>query len=201
MVNTYIGIEDIPSQIRKKSTIIFGPGLGKEDDINLDILSYLLSTDIPLVIDADGIYYLKKLLKEYSERKNIIITPHNQEMATFLGLPVEDIKKEPVLFAKNIAHTYNLTVVLKGSCTIITNNDETYFSIHGNPGMATAGTGDVLAGIIGSLLGRGFTPMEASKIGVLIHSKAGEIASLKYGEEAVTATDLIYNIFKVLQDV
>ena len=64
MVNTYIGIEDIPSQNRKKSTIIFGPGLGKEDDINLDILSYLLSTDIPLVIDADGIYYLKKLLKE-----------------------------------------------------------------------------------------------------------------------------------------
>jgi NAD(P)H-hydrate epimerase len=200
MVNTYMGIEDIPSQVRKKSAIIFGPGLGKNDEINLDILSYLLSTDIPLIIDADGIFYLKQLIKEYNDRQNIIITPHNQEMATFLGLPVEDIKKEPVLFAKNIAHTYNLTVVLKGACTIITNNEETYFSIHGNPGMATAGTGDVLSGIIGSLMGRGFTPMEAAKLGVLIHSKAGEIATLKYGEESVTATDLVYNIYKVLQD-
>ena len=200
MVNTYMGIEDIPSQVRKKSTVIFGPGLGKDDNLNLDILSYLLSTDIPLVIDADGIVYLKQLLKEYSERENIIITPHIQEMATYLGLSVDDVKKEPVLFAKNIAHTYNLTVVLKGPCTIITNNKETYFSIHGNPGMATAGTGDVLSGIIGSLLGRGFTPIEAAKLGVLIHSKAGELAVQKYGEEAVTATDLVYNIFKVLQD-
>lgn len=200
MVNTFTGIEEIPSQVRKKSTIIFGPGLGKNDDVNLDILNYLLSTDIPLVIDADGIFYLKQLLKEYSERKNIIITPHNQEMATFLGLPVEDIKKEPVLFAKNIAHTYNLTVVLKGACTIITNNEETYFSVHGNPGMATAGTGDVLSGVIGSLLGRGFLPMEAAKLGVLIHSKAGELATLKYGEESVTAKDVAYNIYKVLQD-
>ncbi|AIO18405.1 Bifunctional NAD(P)H-hydrate repair enzyme Nnr [Candidatus Izimaplasma bacterium HR1] len=200
MVNTYIGIEDIPSQVRKRSAVIFGPGLGQNDEVNLDVLNYLLSLDIPLIIDADGIFYLKQLLKEYSTRKNIIITPHNQEMATFLGIDIEDVKQEPVLFAKNIAHTYNLTVVLKGVCTIITNNEESYFSIHGNPGMATAGTGDVLSGIIASLLGRGYSPLEAAKIGVLIHSKAGELASHKYGEESMTATDVIKNIYKVIRD-
>ena len=200
MVNTYIGLEDIPSQTRKKSAIIFGPGLGQNDELNLDILNYLLSLDVPLIVDADGIFYLKQLLKEYSTRKNIIITPHNQEMATFLGINIEDVKHEPVLFAKNIAHTYNLTVVLKGSCTIITNNEETYFSIHGNPGMATAGTGDVLSGIIASLLGRGFSSLEAAKIGVLIHSKAGELASQRYGEESMTATDVVGRIYKVLKD-
>lgn len=200
MVNTYLGIEDIPSQVQKKSAIIFGPGLGKNDEVNINILNYLLSLDVPLIVDADGIYYLKQLIKEYSTRPNLVITPHYQEMATFLGINIEDVKQEPVLFAKNIAHTYNMTVVLKGACTIITNNEETYFSIHGNPGMATAGTGDALSGIIASLLGRGYTPLEASKLGVLIHSKAGEIASIDYGEESMTASDLINSIYKVLKD-
>lgn len=201
MVNTYLGIEDIPLQVQKKSAIVFGPGLGKNDDINLEILSYLLSLDIPLIVDADGIFYLKQLIKKYSTRPNLIITPHTQEMATFLGLDIEDVKQEPVLYSKNIAHTYNMTVVLKGPCTIITNNEESYFSIHGNPGMATAGSGDVLSGIIASLLGRGFTSLEACKLGVLIHSKAGEIATENFGEESVTATDIIDTIYKVLKHV
>lgn len=200
MVNTFLGIEDIPSQARKKSAIIFGPGLGKNDEINLSILNYLLSLEVPLVIDADGIFYLKQLIKEYSTRPNLVITPHNQEMATFLGVSIEDVKQEPVLFAKNIAHTYNMTVILKGSCTIITNNEETYFSIHGNPGMASAGTGDVLSGITASLLGRDFSPIEASKLGVLIHSLAGEKAVEEFGEESMTATDMINNIYKVLKN-
>ena len=199
-VTTHLGIEDLPSIIRKKSAVIYGPGLGKNDAINLDILSYLLSTDVPLVIDADGIYYLKQLLKDYNERENIIITPHYQEMATFLGVGVNDVKQEPVLLAKNMAHKYNLTVVLKGVCTIITNNEETYFSTHGNPGMATAGTGDVLSGIIGSLLGRGFNALEAAQLGVLIHSEAGKIAKDQVGEESLVATDLISNISKVIME-
>ncbi len=126
------------------------------------------------MIDADGIYYLKQIIQEYNERPNIVITPHYNEMADFLGVSLEEVINEPVLFAKNIAHKYNITVVLKGTCTIITNNIDTFFSTHGNAGLATAGTGDVLSGIIGSLLGRGFSPMEASKLGVLIHSIAAE---------------------------
>ena len=174
MMNTYFGLEDIPSQTQKKSGIIFGPGLGRKDEINLEILTYLFSLDVPLLIDADGIYYLKQIIQEYNERPNIVITPHYNEMADFLGVSLEEVINEPVLFAKNIAHKYNITVVLKGTCTIITNNIDTFFSTHGNAGLATAGTGDVLSGIIGSLLGRGFSPMEASKLGVLIHSIAAE---------------------------
>jgi NAD(P)H-hydrate epimerase len=199
-VTTHLGIEDIPSMVRKKNAIVFGPGLGKNDSINLEILSYLLSTDIPLVIDADGIYYLKELMKDYNERKNIIITPHYQEMASFLDVSVNDVKQEPVLLAKNMAHKYSLTVVLKGVCTIITNNEETYFSIHGNPGMATAGTGDVLSGIIGSLLGRGYNTLEAAQIGVLIHSEAGRLAMEEFGVESLTATDLISKIAPVIKE-
>lgn len=199
MVNTYSGIEEIPSIAQKKTAIIFGPGLGKNDAENRDVLSYLLSTNIPLVVDADGIHYLKQLLKDYSNRPNIVITPHYKEMSEFLNIPINEVIVEPILYARNIAHIYNLTVVLKGTCTIITNNESTFFSTHGNPGLATAGTGDVLSGIIGSLLGRGFDAFEAAKLGVLIHSFAGEIACEQYGEDSMIATDVINAIPKVIR--
>ncbi len=200
MVNSYMGIEEIPEILRKKSCVIFGPGLGTNDAVNKDVLSYLLSTEIPLVVDADGLFYLKQLLREYSERQNIVITPHYKEMANFLDVTVEEVAKEPVLFAKNIAHTFNVTVVLKGTCTLITNSDETFFSNEGNAGLATAGTGDVLSGIIGALLGRGYSPLEASKIGVLIHSKAAMYAQEKFGETSMMASDVITYISEVIKN-
>jgi len=199
MMNTYDGIEEIPSLVRNKSAIIFGPGLGRKDDINKDVLSYLLSTDIPLVIDADGIHYLKQLLPDYSKRPNIVITPHYKEMSDFLGISMDEVRYNPVAYARNIAHTYNLTVVLKGTCTIITNNEDTLFSVYGNPGLATAGTGDVLSGMIGNLLGRGYPPMKAAKLGVLFHSIAGEYARDKFGEESMIASDLIDMIPQVMR--
>ena len=119
-------------------------------------------------------------------------------MSDFLGISIEEVKKEPILLSKNIAHTYNLTVVLKGACTIITNDDHTYFSVAGNPGLATAGTGDVLSGILGNLLGRGMSPLEASKLGVLFHSKAGDFAREEYTEESMIASDVIRMIPKVI---
>lgn len=201
MIKPFLGIEEIPSLLKNIDTVIFGPGLSANDDLNLSILTYLLSTTIPIVIDASGIAYYKQLKEEYNERGNIIVTPHHKELADFLDVTVDDVKEESVLLAKNIAHKYNVTVVLKGPCTIITNNDETYYSTFGNPGLATAGTGDVLAGIIGSLLGRNFSTIEAAKLGVLIHSKSGNIAMKQYGEESLTATDVIESLPLVMKQV
>jgi NAD(P)H-hydrate epimerase len=198
MMSFYDGIEEIPNIIRNKSAIVFGPGLGRKDEINLQVLQHLLDTDIPLVIDADGIYYLKQLLPEYNKRPNIIITPHYKELSDFLGISIDEVKQEPILLSKNIAHTYNLTVVLKGACTIITNENQTFFSTSGNPGLATAGTGDVLSGILGNLLGRGMSPLEAAKLGVLFHSKAAEFAREDYTEESMIASDVIDMIPKVM---
>jgi NAD(P)H-hydrate epimerase len=200
MFDTYMGLEDIPAQVKSKTCIIFGPGLGKNDAENLDILSYLLQTEIPLLIDADGIGYLKLLKKDYSNRENIIITPHYKEMADFLDLSVNEVALEPILISKNIAHKYNVTVVLKGACTIITNNIETYFSVNGNPGLATAGTGDILTGIMASFLGRGISPIESAKISVLIHSKCAKYAKDIYGEESMIASNIIEFLPRVISD-
>lgn len=201
MIDTFRGIEEIPQLVQRASTVVFGPGLGKKDAINLDIMSHLLGVSVPLVVDADGLHYLKQLLHGYNERGNIVITPHYKEMADFLGITIEEVRQEPVLYAKNIAHTYNIVVVLKGTCTIITNDEETYFSSNATPGLAKAGSGDVLSGIIGSLMGRGLSTFEAAKIGVLIHSQAGLYAEEIYGEESMTASDIITMLPKVLHYV
>ena len=161
----------------------------------------MLSLQTPLVVDADGLFYLKQLLSGYNERGNLVITPHYKEMADFLGVTTQEVEKEPILYAKNIAHRYNIVVVLKGTCTIITNDKETYFSSNGTPGLAKAGTGDVLAGIIGNLLGRGFDAFEAAKVGVLIHSLAGQYAKEVHGEESMLASDVIAMLPKVIDYV
>lgn len=200
MYDTYMGLEDIPSQVKRKNCIVFGPGLGKNDEENLSVLGYLLETNIPLVIDADGIGYLKLLKKEYSNRENVIITPHYKELADFLDLTVSEVQDEPILLSKNVAHKYNVTVILKGPCTIITNNIETYFSVNGNPGLATAGSGDVLSGIIASFVGRGMNALDSAKTGVLIHSKCASYAKEVYGEESMIATNVIEFLPKVISD-
>lgn len=200
MYDTMLGIEDLPKHIKGKSCVVFGPGLKVNDTMNLEILSYLLQTEVPLVIDATGLIYFKSLVQEYSTRENIIITPHYNELAKFLDVDLDDVKEESVLLCKNIAHKYNITVVLKGTCTVITNNSETYFSNNATPGLATAGSGDVLAGIIASILGKGNNPMDSAKIGVLVHSKAAKLAESEFGEESMIATDVIGKIPSILKE-
>ena len=201
MTTTYESLDDLLDFTNKKNVIIFGPGLGKKDDDNLDILRSLLKIGVPMVIDADGLYYLKQLLKEFRDLKNVVITPHYGEMATLLGKDILDIQKAPLEHLKLLTEKYKLSVVLKGSTTIIANKNSMYFSNYGNPGMATAGSGDVLSGIIGSMIGKGIKIIEACRIAVLIHSIAGEFALDKYGEESLIATDIIKYIPTSLKEL
>ncbi|MDC0558979.1 NAD(P)H-hydrate dehydratase [Candidatus Izimaplasma bacterium] len=197
MIDTYEDIKEI--SIDKISTVIFGPGLGKKDDINKTILKRLIEHKIPLIVDADGVLYLKEILLTDKAHPSIVVTPHYGEMAQLLDLTSKEIELDPIKYAKEISLKYGITVVLKGVTTIITNYEETYLSNNGNPGMATAGSGDVLCGVIGSLLGRGFSSLEASKLGVLIHSQAANIAAKELGQESLVASDIIHYIPLVLK--
>jgi NAD(P)H-hydrate epimerase len=198
MVDTY---EDIMEyNMAKVTAIVFGPGLGRNDTYNVELLEQLLETNIPVVIDADGIYYYKQIAKNILQNYETIITPHYGEMGMLLNLPSKTIASDPVKYAKEVAKEFGVTVLLKGTATIITNGEELCFSNYGNPGMATAGSGDVLSGVIGSLLGRGHDSLASCKVGVLIHCEAAEIAKEEVGEESLIATDIIECIHKVLQD-
>ncbi len=201
MTSTYNSSTELLDFTNKKNTIIFGPGLGRNDEDNLDILRNLLKLGVPMVIDADGLYYLKQLFNEFKSLKNVVITPHYGEMAMLLDTDTINIQKNPLEHIKTVTEKYRLSVVLKGTTTIIANKNSMYFSNYGNPGMASAGSGDVLSGIIGSLIGKGTKLIEACRLGVLIHSMAGELAFEELGEESIIATDIIKYIPAVLKEL
>ncbi len=187
----YSDFEKLKLLLNKRNAIAFGPGLGKNNPYSESIIDEILSLDIPTVIDADGIYYLKPYLEKHHIFKNLIITPHLGELSILTGIKQEELEKRNLEVVRELVEKHRLIIVLKGPCTIIADEEETWFSNTGNPGMATAGSGDVLTGIITSLLAQGFPPLEAAKTGVYLHSLAGSEASKKYGEAGMIATDII----------
>ncbi len=198
MKNDY---SDIDSLMNKKDTVVFGMGLGKDGDFEL-LLANLLRREINLIVDADGLYYLAVLKDEIKDKRaNLIVTPHTKEAANLLYVKTSEIKSDPIAAAKKISETYNCTTVLKGHNTIICAQDLTsYICTKGNSGMATAGSGDVLSGIIAGVMGKSFGPTKVC-LGVYIHALAGDIAAEKYGKISMTATDIIESLPAAFQRV
>lgn len=193
MVNYYETLEEINRIIENRDVIVFGPGLGKENKHNEEILKTLLKSDKLLVIDADGLFYLKDQMKSLRKHANVVVTPHLGEMTRLFSAKKGEIEADPEKYLSELTKN-EITVVLKGVTTIVSNKDNFVLSQEGNPGMATAGTGDVLTGIIASLLGQGINTFDASIKGVLIHSFAGAKTTQEKSETGMIASDLVQNI-------
>lgn len=182
------------TNIESYTTIGIGPGIGTKQNTKKALTNLLEKTTTPIVIDADGLNILsgqKELIKKVPQ--NSILTPHPKEFERLVGIISSDYER--IRFQISFSVENQLFVVLKGAHTSITCPDGTcYFNSTGNPGMATAGSGDVLTGIILSLLGQGYEPKDAAIIGVYLHGLSGDIASDKIGQEAVIASDIIENI-------
>lgn len=171
-----------------------GPGIGTDPATQRAFHKLLLNRSKPLVIDADGINILGQNKLWLSALPiNTILTPHVKEFER-----IADKSDNSFLRLERqieFAVKYSSIVILKGACTSITTpGGKVYFNSTGNPGMATAGSGDVLTGIILSLLAQGYNPENASLAGVFIHGLAGDIAASKWGYEATIASDIINNI-------
>ncbi len=183
----------------KIDAIAVGPGIGVTDDTQKLIAKLIKNSPVPLVIDADGINSLSANADILLRAKSaVIITPHPGEMARFYSSVFKqeyktvDIERNRIGVSKNLSSEYNIYVVLKGVPSIIASpNGDVFINSTGNPGMATAGTGDVLTGIIASLLGQGLTPLNASVSGVYIHGLAGDFASANKGQYCLLALDII----------
>lgn len=198
--------DNIKNQILLSSenldVLAIGPGMGQGKDLHILLDEIIKNTKMKLVIDADGINAISKDLNILNANKEIILTPHLGEFARLSNLSVDEIKKDKVSLAKNFAKTYNLVLVLKSNETIITDGDKLYINKIGNPGMATAGSGDVLTGIISTLLHR-LDAYDAAVLGVYIHSLAGDLAASDFGEESIIASDIINYLpdaFKLLRN-
>jgi len=168
-----------------------GPGLAPTVGPD-NMLALLFAFKGRMVVDADGLNQLART-KEWHARSpdQVIVTPHGGEMARLLhGLAIDVNPSDRQAAAEALANATGSIVVLKGAGTIVTDAHRTYINRTGHSGMATGGSGDVLTGVIGALVGQGMSAYEASVLGVYLHGRAGDLAGQRLGSIAVTALDI-----------
>jgi ADP-dependent NAD(P)H-hydrate dehydratase / NAD(P)H-hydrate epimerase len=173
--------------------IAIGPGLGRERAVQQLAREVIIHCPKPLVIDADALFALAGhtpiLLRAKAAR---VLTPHSGEMSRLTNQSVRAIEASRLKTARDFAHRYNCVLLLKGHRTVVASpQGETSINHTGNAGMATAGSGDVLTGIITALLGQGMIPFDAAKYGAYYHGKAGDLAAQAGGKLGMIALDII----------
>ena len=177
----------------KSSAVVIGCGLSVCDDTKNLVQSVITNCEKPLVIDADALNCIcnkPEILKNL--KAPAIITPHPGEMAKLLHSTPKTVNSNRENTAINFAKKFGVVTVLKGAGTIIASPDgEVYINHTGNSGMATGGSGDVLSGIIGSLLAQGAAPINAAAAGVFLHGTIGDLAAEKLGKISMLPTDMI----------
>lgn len=184
---------EIEAVLPDKKALVFGPGLSGEPEIQELLVELLDTVQVPLVIDADGLNALASdITVLQGTTAPIILTPHPGEMARLLGCPVREVQENRMEVAAEAADRLGVIVVLKGAGTVIAAPDgRTFLNSTGNPALATAGTGDVLAGAIGGLLAQGLEPLHAAVLGVYIHGLAGDLVACVKGLRGVIAGDVL----------
>lgn len=189
-------LSEIIVLLKNKDAAAIGPGLTQHKQTKELILKLLPKLDIPTILDADALNVLVGKLSVIKKVKvPLVMSPHPGEMSRLIKIKVKDIQKNRKAVALDFAKKYNVTVALKGHRTVVVHpKHKVYINKTGNPGMATAGSGDVLTGIIGSFLAQGVTPYEAAKQGVYVHGLAGDLAAKKVGEVSLIAGDILAKV-------
>lgn len=207
--------------LNKYDSVIIGPGMSRSNRSRMLVLEILNNFSGPVVLDADAINVLT--LKEDADVFKLrnaptLITPHFGEFSRFTGIPIEEVNKEPFRHLREVIEQINCTVILKGPCTYLgLTNGKTYFNFSPNDGMATGGVGDVLAGILGGLIGQEANLKKRDSLyniyenlnrtilmGIMIHTWSGQYAAEKNGVRPMTATSLIEafpEAFKALDEL
>ncbi|MBT1070491.1 NAD(P)H-hydrate dehydratase [Pelotalea chapellei] len=176
-----------------KDAIAVGPGLDRRPDTVSLIQTLIEIITAPLVIDADGLNALSEDVSVLKRKKSesVILTPHPGEMSRLLGVGIPDVEAERIAVAQEFASDYSVYLILKGARTIIASpSGVAAINSSGNPGMASGGMGDILTGILVSLLGQGYSAWDACRIGVFIHGYAADMVAGDKGEIGINATDV-----------
>ena len=202
-MESLLKVEDLNviEELMEQSTVMaVGPGLGISDSTRKLVSKILQEFQGPLVLDADGINSLRDL-ELLSERKgSLVLTPHPGEMARLMGIDIEEIQSRRIDFSREFASKYNLYLILKGAATIIALPDgNIYINPSGNEGMATAGSGDVLTGLLTGLLAQGMDMEEAVILGPYLHGMAGDLAADEISSYGMIAGDIINYITEVIK--
>lgn len=189
-------VPEIVKRIPQMDAVLVGCGLGQSEGTLAVVKAVLENAKCPVVLDADGINVLaahKDILRGRSG--STILTPHHGEFARFGG----SIGPDRMASAETYARQWNSIVLLKGHVTCVTDGETGYINRTGNPGMATGGSGDVLAGIIVSFLGQGIPPLEAAACGAWLHGAAGDLCAKELGQYGMLPTDMLLRLPRLLK--
>jgi NAD(P)H-hydrate epimerase len=186
-------IEQIKEKISSVGAVLIGPGLGRSRGVTDLVRSVLRNSHVPVIVDADAINAVAEDMSVLSECAcELIFTPHTVEFSRLTGLDVSYIEENRIQVSKEFAEEFGAVLLLKGHHTLVTDPSLTqYINNTGNPGMASGGSGDVLAGIIASFVARGADNVSSAAAAAYIHGLAGDIASADCSEEAMSATDIL----------
>ncbi len=195
-------LDKILSAVSSFDVVALGPGLSTSTQTVKLVKEITRSLNLPLVLDADGLNALADSPSLLRERESeTIITPHPGELSRLLGVSTAEIQEDRLGWAKRAAKKFDLTVVLKGAKSVISSPSQTALNLTGNPGMASAGTGDVLTGFIASLWAQGLSSFEAAFLGTYLHGLSGDIALEEMTEWCLTAQDLINYLPKAIKEL
>ena len=171
-------VSDLPPE-RAADAVLLGPGMGRNEPARIRVLEELTSSDVPLVLDADALTLLKDHLDTLEQaQRPMVITPHPGEFSTLFGIAIDEVEADRVAMARMAAMRFGVVVILKGVRSIIASpQGEIAINSTGNPGMASAGMGDLLAGLVGGLLAQRMPAFQAACAAVWVHGMAGDIAA------------------------
>ncbi len=184
---------DLIKNIQNQDSVAIGPGIGRHPKTAEFIFFLLQKLDKPAVLDADGLNICADNIQAVKEYKGeMILTPHPGELSRLTGYPVKEILANRISIVQNFSHSWNKILVLKASPSLIGFPDgRVFINPTGNAGMATAGSGDVLTGLITGLLAQGLSAQHAALAGVYLHGLAGDLAKIKIGEPGMLASDIL----------
>ena len=194
-------VEFIETQLHWADAVVAGPGISQSELAEKMLHELIRQVRIPCLCDADALNILARHPEWWNEvQTEMIITPHLGEMSRLTGQPISKIKDELVQTAVEFAKKHQITVVLKDARTVTAyKNGSCFLNLSGNHGMATAGAGDVLSGVIGALLAQKLELEMAAPLGVYVHGLAGDAAVSKCGHYAMMASDIVEGIIDVLR--
>ncbi len=182
--------------------LVVGPGLSTHESTVTLVRQLVIGVEGPMIVDADALNALVGQTGLMKKRKGpTILTPHAGELGRLLGVPAAEIQADRLGAAQSASEQWGATVILKGARTVVAGGDCLYINPTGNPGMATAGTGDVLAGLLGGLVAQGLPPYPAAVLATYLHGGSGDLAADDLTELALTATDLIDYLPAAIKDL
>lgn len=204
---TLAHLPDVVDAVSDCSAVAIGPGMSRFDEAASFVADLADRLLVPCVLDADGINALASCSERLKNLKqDVVLTPHEMEMSRISGIAVEDLRAHREEVAKQFAEDFHSFVVLKGADTVVTDGKHTTLNPSGTAGMATAGSGDVLTGMLVAFLGAGYPTRTAARLACDLHGLAGEFAEEALGEECMIASDLLryiptaFRLFHVLRE-